>query len=83
MNEFQCHPDGNCIPDVWHCDGEKDCEDGSDEKGCNGTLRLCDQKTKFSCQSTGKQNTGFYVYLGLASLMQVSLGPFSIHTLPL
>nr|XP_033800021.1 low-density lipoprotein receptor-related protein 1B [Geotrypetes seraphini] len=52
--EFQCHPDWNCIPELWRCDGEKDCEDGSDEKGCNGTLRMCDEKTKFSCKTTGR-----------------------------
>ncbi|KAI1237378.1 Low-density lipoprotein receptor-related protein 1B [Lamprotornis superbus] len=52
--EFQCSPDGNCVPELWRCDGEKDCEDGSDEKGCNGTLRVCDEKTKFSCKSTGR-----------------------------
>lgn len=28
--DFVCH-NGQCVPKRWHCDGEPDCEDGSDE----------------------------------------------------
>lgn len=31
-SHFQCLSDGECIPDVWLCDDEEDCEDGSDER---------------------------------------------------
>lgn len=31
-SHFQCLSDGECIPDVWVCDDEEDCEDGSDER---------------------------------------------------
>lgn len=34
---FTC-PSGRCIHQVWLCDGEDDCEDNADEKGC-GTYR--------------------------------------------
>ena len=32
-SNFQCS-DGETIPGDWECDGEEDCEDGSDEEGC-------------------------------------------------
>lgn len=33
--DFVCH-NGQCVPKRWHCDGEPDCEDGSDE-----SLEIC------------------------------------------
>lgn len=31
-SHFKCLSDGECVPDVWVCDDEEDCEDGSDER---------------------------------------------------
>lgn len=33
-DQFSCHTHSSaCIPISWHCDGQEDCKDGSDEKG--------------------------------------------------
>jgi hypothetical protein len=51
--EFHCVVDGTCIPERWRCDADKDCDDGTDESGCEGTKRMCDPKAKFTCKDTG------------------------------
>ncbi|XP_063443845.1 low-density lipoprotein receptor-like isoform X2 [Mytilus trossulus] len=39
-DEFKCRR-GECIPDVWKCDGEPDCRNGKDEKNC--PTERCDE----------------------------------------
>lgn len=33
--EFSCQAGNQCIPKSFHCDGEIDCQDGTDERGCS------------------------------------------------
>ncbi|XP_045139064.1 low-density lipoprotein receptor-related protein 8-like isoform X2 [Portunus trituberculatus] len=55
-NQFQCANSGKCVPDSWLCDGDKDCEDASDEEDCP---RIC-QADEFRCKSDGVCVPGTY-----------------------
>lgn len=35
------------------CDGEVDCDDGEDEKNCDGILNKCKEKSRFLCRKYG------------------------------
>ena len=37
-DEFLCEAGDQCVPVAYHCDGEVDCRDESDERGCS---KLC------------------------------------------
>ncbi|EYB99003.1 hypothetical protein Y032_0126g1348 [Ancylostoma ceylanicum] len=52
---FACRDTGKCLPDDFRCDYEPDCDDASDEEGCEdylkqfelvGTLKIADRITE-------------------------------------
>ncbi|MFH4979340.1 hypothetical protein AB6A40_006049 [Gnathostoma spinigerum] len=49
-NEFKCVTSGLCIPLVWKCDGQKDCDDGSDEPASICGAKQC-ASDHFKCDN--------------------------------
>lgn len=56
-NLFACKS-GMCIPFSWHCDGNHDCRDGSDEHGCSG-LRDKDKDISFKNKTDVNTSTNY------------------------
>ncbi|XP_050486519.1 very low-density lipoprotein receptor-like isoform X6 [Bombus huntii] len=48
-SEFKCANE-KCIPGTWHCDGEDDCHDGSDEDPTVCRMKNC-TADQFTCHS--------------------------------
>ncbi|EFN77254.1 Very low-density lipoprotein receptor [Harpegnathos saltator] len=46
-SEFKC-TNGRCIPNIWHCDGDRDCPDGVDEDPAVCRTVPCSE-TEFQC----------------------------------
>ena len=46
-SDFVCNS-GQCVPNRWQCDGDPDCEDGSDESAELCHMRTC-QVNEISC----------------------------------
>jgi len=66
-NKFDCDGDGQvCIRQSWKCDGEKDCDNGNDEKHCDVTTtpkptEPCTNKLKkYPCYKTYGLRVGCY-----------------------
>ena len=52
--EFQCQSPKHCVPKSWHCDGQADCADGSDEMEC--TVSDC-SKGDFQCRNVSTDSS--------------------------
>nr|XP_032807603.1 low-density lipoprotein receptor-related protein 2-like isoform X3 [Petromyzon marinus] len=45
---FRCD-DGRCVSAAWRCDGDRDCRDGSDERGCPAPAFACPAERQWAC----------------------------------
>lgn len=44
--QFACSDASQCIPNRWRCNGQRECKDGSDEKGCDCQGFKCKDRSK-------------------------------------
>ncbi|XP_065921575.1 uncharacterized protein [Magallana gigas] len=57
VDNFFCHSSSSdvCIPELFRCDGEKDCEFNEDEETCEYTLPLYTKEKNFALTKGGEE----------------------------
>lgn len=57
VDNFFCHSSSSdvCIPELFRCDGEKDCEFNEDEENCEYNLPLYTKEGNFAITSGGEE----------------------------
>lgn len=90
-HEFQCISDRKCIPGSWRCNRLRECEDASDEKGCElpqeqrGTHRTSQSQQSGSSSGTRAHGEIFanpYPVLGMG-LGNLGSGEYRISMYPI
>lgn len=49
-DQFRCNDD-RCVPKLWQCDGDVDCDDHSDESNCTATREGVCEAAEWMCDS--------------------------------
>lgn len=74
-HEFQCAGDHKCIPAGWRCNHLRECEDGSDEKGCEpSSERTGHRSGQVSSQQAGGSRAHGEIFANPYPVLGMGLG---------